>query len=79
MTQTMLDQIGGEPGLSELVTHFYDLVETEPEAARLRIHAKSSSTSFAASWAGGLTILARRCGLGRLVRDGVGRRFLLGQ
>ncbi len=35
MTLTMLDQIGGEPGLSELVTHFYDLVETEPEAARL--------------------------------------------
>ena len=35
MTRTMLDQIGGEPGLKELVTHFYDLVETEPEAARL--------------------------------------------
>lgn len=32
---TMLDQIGGEAGLRKLVAHFYDLVETEPEAARL--------------------------------------------
>ena len=35
MTTSMLDQIGGEPALKELVEHFYDLVETEPEAARL--------------------------------------------
>lgn len=32
---SMLDQIGGEPGLRELVKHFYDLVETDPEAERL--------------------------------------------
>tara|TARA_R110002094_G_scaffold184797_9_gene161547 strand:+ start:2249 stop:2647 length:399 start_codon:yes stop_codon:yes gene_type:complete len=31
----MIDQIGGEDGLRELVGHFYDLVETESEAARL--------------------------------------------
>jgi hemoglobin len=31
----MIDQIGGEDGLRELVGHFYDLVETAPEAARL--------------------------------------------
>ncbi|MFK7838359.1 MAG: group II truncated hemoglobin [Sulfitobacter sp.] len=32
---TMIDQIGGEEGLRELVEHFYDLVETAPEAQRL--------------------------------------------
>lgn len=31
----MIDQIGGEARLRELVNHFYDLVETEPEARRL--------------------------------------------
>ena len=35
MTRTILDQIGGEPGLRELVEHFYDLVESTPEAAPL--------------------------------------------
>lgn len=35
MTQTMLDQIGGEDALRELVEHFYDLVETRPEGAHL--------------------------------------------
>lgn len=35
MTKSMLDQIGGEPALRELVGHFYDLVETVPEAAPL--------------------------------------------
>lgn len=36
MTVTMLDQLGGEPALHKLVTRFYDLVETLPEAAPLR-------------------------------------------
>lgn len=31
----MIDQIGGEAGLRKLVEHFYDLIETEPEAAPL--------------------------------------------
>lgn len=31
----MIDQIGGEDGLRELVGHFYDLVESDPAAARL--------------------------------------------
>ena len=31
MTQTVLDQIGGEDALRELVEHFYDLVEELPE------------------------------------------------
>lgn len=32
---TVLDHIGGEDGLRALVKHFYDLVETDPQAARL--------------------------------------------
>lgn len=31
----MLDHIGGEDGLAKVVTYFYDLVETQPEAQRL--------------------------------------------
>ena len=36
MTQSMLDQIGGEQSLKELVEHFYDLVEELPEGAQIR-------------------------------------------
>lgn len=36
MTKSMLDQIGGEPSLKELVGHFYDLVEELPEGAQIR-------------------------------------------
>jgi hemoglobin len=32
---SVLDQIGGEPALRALVTQFYDLVETSPDAAPL--------------------------------------------
>jgi len=32
---TVLDQIGGETALRELVEHFYDLVETLPEGRQL--------------------------------------------
>lgn len=35
MTQTVLDQIGGEDALRELVEHFYDLVETLPEGRQI--------------------------------------------
>ncbi|MDF3416455.1 group II truncated hemoglobin [Sulfitobacter sp. M57] len=35
MTQTVLDQIGGEEALRTLVEHFYDLVETVPEGRRI--------------------------------------------
>ena len=35
MSLSMLDQIGGEAGLKELVEHFYDLVESAPEAEPL--------------------------------------------
>ena len=35
MTQTVLDQIGGETALRELVEHFYDLVEAVPEGRQI--------------------------------------------
>ena len=35
MTPTVLDQIGGEPALRDLVEHFYDLVETLPEGRQI--------------------------------------------
>lgn len=33
---SILEQFGGENALRELVEHFYDLIETLPQAARLR-------------------------------------------
>lgn len=39
MTQTMVDQLGGENAIARLVNHFYDLMETRPEAAEIhRLH-----------------------------------------
>ncbi len=39
MTQTVLDKLGGEDALRELVEHFYDLVEARPEGAQIvRLH-----------------------------------------
>jgi hemoglobin len=35
MTQTVLDQLGGESALKQLVEHFYDLVESRPEGAQI--------------------------------------------
>ncbi len=35
MTQSVLDQIGGEDALRDLVEHFYDLVETLPEGRQI--------------------------------------------
>ncbi len=35
MAETVLDQIGGEYALRELVEHFYDLVETLPEGKQI--------------------------------------------
>lgn len=34
---SVLDQLGGEPALRDLVETFYDLVETLPEAEQLRV------------------------------------------
>ena len=36
MTESVLDQLGGERTLKQLIEHFYDLVESLPEAHILR-------------------------------------------
>lgn len=39
MTDSILDQLGGEPALRRLVNRFYDLVETDPRGENLmRLH-----------------------------------------
>ncbi len=39
MTETVLDRLGGEAALKQLVEHFYDLVEARPEGAQIvRLH-----------------------------------------
>lgn len=46
MTQTVLEQIGGEWALRELVEHFYDLVETLPEGKQiLSLHLQNHGLS----------------------------------
>lgn len=39
MTETVLDRLGGEEALRDLVEHFYDLIESHPQGAQiLRLH-----------------------------------------
>lgn len=54
------EQLGGEPAVRALVDHFYDLMQSEPEFAKLRaIHApdltpmRQSLTGFLTGWMGG--------------------------
>lgn len=60
--QTPYDRIGGEAGVRELVRVFYDLVESEPEGAPLRIlhgdgkgiaHAREAQFMFLSGFLGG--------------------------
>lgn len=60
--QTPYDRIGGEEGVRRLVKVFYDLVETEPEGAPLRImhnegnglaHAREAQFMFLSGFLGG--------------------------
>ncbi len=45
---SMLDDIGGEPRLRDLVEHFYDLIETLPEGSNLRrLHARGHGIEHA--------------------------------
>ncbi|WP_085308072.1 group II truncated hemoglobin [Planktotalea arctica] len=45
---SMLDDIGGESRLRDLVEHFYDLVETLPEGSNLRrLHARGHGLAHA--------------------------------
>ena len=61
-TQTPYDRIGGEEGVRRLVKVFYDLVESEPEGAPLRVmhnqgnglaHAREAQFMFLSGFLGG--------------------------
>ena len=60
--QTPYERIGGEPGVRNLVKVFYDLVETEPQGAPLRVmhnqgnglaHAREAQFMFLSGFLGG--------------------------
>ncbi|MGC3937618.1 cyanoglobin [Roseobacter sp. EG26] len=62
MTGSVLEQIGGEPALHELVERFYDLVESLPEGAQLRFlhmeghglaHTRVEQINFMSGFMGG--------------------------
>jgi len=66
---TLYELIGGESGLRSLVTRFYDLMETSPEAAQIRaIHPKSLRQSrekffmFLSGWTGGPQLYVEKIG-----------------
>jgi hemoglobin len=71
--QTPFDQIGGESRVRELVDRFYDLMELEPDFARLRqVHgssldaARQKLTWFLTGWLGGPQHYVERFGHPRL-------------
>ena len=46
MAASILDQLGGEPALRDLVNHFYDLVESDPRGENLmRLHFRGHGLS----------------------------------
>ena len=62
MQDSLLDHIGGEPVLRQLVTDFYDLVESLPEGKNLRLlhlrghgvdHARAEQFDFLSGFLGG--------------------------
>ena len=70
---SLYELIGGEAGLRSLVERFYDLMDSSPEAARIRaIHPKSLKQSreklflFLSGWSGGPQYYVERFGHPRL-------------
>ena len=70
---TPYEQLGGEAGIRRLVTRFYDLMDSSPEAAHVRaLHAASLKSSreklflFLTGWTGGPPIYVERYGHPRL-------------
>ena len=70
---SLYELIGGETGLRALVDRFYDLMDTSPEAARIRaFHAKSLKQSreklfmFLSGWSGGPSLYVETFGHPRL-------------
>ena len=70
---SLYELIGGEAGLRSLVNRFYDVMDSSPEAARIRgFHAKSLNQSreklfmFLSGWSGGPQLYIERFGHPRL-------------
>ena len=70
---SLYEVLGGETGLRALVNRFYDLIDSSPEAAKIRaFHAKSLNQSreklfmFLSGWSGGPQLYIQRFGHPRL-------------
>lgn len=70
---SLYEMLGGEQGLRCLVNRFYDIMDSSPEAAKIRsFHAKSLKQSreklfmFLSGWSGGPQLYAERFGHPRL-------------
>lgn len=73
MTQTLYEQIGGETVIRKLVDRFYDLMDSQPEAAGIRaLHPEDLTESrnklfwFLVGWSGGPPMYVERFGHPRL-------------
>ena len=70
---SLYEMLGGETGLRSLVDRFYDLMDSAPEAAKIRaFHAQSLKQSreklfmFLSGWSGGPQLYIERFGHPRL-------------
>ena len=70
---SLYELLGGETGLRSLVNRFYDLMDSSPEAAKIRdFHPKSLKQSreklfmFLSGWSGGPQLYVERFGHPRL-------------
>lgn len=70
---SLYEMLGGETGLRSLVDRFYDLMDSSPEAEKIRaFHAKSLKQSrekffmFLSGWSGGPQLYVERFGHPRL-------------
>jgi hemoglobin len=70
---SLYERLGGETGLRSLVDRFYDLMDSSPEAVKIRsLHGKSLKPSreklfmFLSGWSGGPQLYVERFGHPRL-------------
>jgi hemoglobin len=73
LESSLYEMLGGEKGLRSLVDRFYNLMDSSPEAAKIRsFHAKSLAQSreklfmFLSGWSGGPQLYIERFGHPRL-------------
>jgi hemoglobin len=73
MNQTIFEQIGGEDQVRRLVDRFYDLMDTQPEAAGIRAlhpvdlaHSREKLFMFLVGWMGGPPLYVTKYGHPRL-------------